>query len=244
MELSRVQSPAVSSIPRTAPLEKPFLCGPTILKLVGQNRTCPDARKLRFIDSRARASDTTIIKCQAQDTVPSSSSQKDGNLVFVAGATGRVGSRTVRELLKLGFNVRAGVRSVQRAGSLVQSIENMKLEVVADGTKPMDKFELVECDLEKPEHIRPGIGNSSIVICCIGASEKEIFDITGPYRIDYQATKNLIDADTRISSRLHHHHLVCQNIKRQTESKSNSPTFVPYEDIKLPSSPMTSLRKL
>lgn len=57
-----------------------------------------------------------------------------------------------------------------------------------------DKFELVECDLEKPDQIGPALGNSSIVICCIGASEKEIFDVTGPYRIDYQATKNLIDA--------------------------------------------------
>lgn len=57
-----------------------------------------------------------------------------------------------------------------------------------------DKFEVVECDLEKPGQIRPSLGNSSVVICCIGASEKEIFDITGPYRIDYQATKNLIDA--------------------------------------------------
>lgn len=57
-----------------------------------------------------------------------------------------------------------------------------------------DKFEVVECDLEKPGQIRPALGNSSVVICCIGASEKEIFDITGPYRIDYQATKNLIDA--------------------------------------------------
>lgn len=35
-----------------------------------------------------------------------------------------------------------------------------------------------------------------MVICCIGASEKEIFDVSGPYRIDYQATKNLIDAAT------------------------------------------------
>lgn len=52
------------------------------------------------------------------------------------------------------------------------------------------------CDLEKPNQIGPAIGNASIVICCIGASEKEIFDITGPYRIDYLATKNLVEAAT------------------------------------------------
>lgn len=42
--------------------------------------------------------------------------------------------------------------------------------------------------------IVPALGNASVVICCIGASEKEVFDITGPYRIDYLATKNLVDA--------------------------------------------------
>ncbi|XP_075110345.1 protein TIC 62, chloroplastic isoform X5 [Nicotiana tabacum] len=122
---------------------------------------------------------------------------KDGNLVFVAGATGKVGSRTVRELLKLGFKVRAGVRSAQRAQPLVKSVEQMKLENAADGrAKAIEKLEIVECDLEKIDRIRPALGNASIVICCIGASEKEIFDVTGPYRIDYQATKNLIDAAT------------------------------------------------
>lgn len=53
--------------------------------------------------------------------------------------------------------------------------------------------------MEQLDRIKPALGNSSIVICCIGASEKEVLDITGPYRIDYQATKNLIDAG-KISS--------------------------------------------
>ncbi|KAK4437803.1 protein, chloroplastic [Sesamum alatum] len=196
MELRCIQSPTVSSIPRSGLLDKPFLCGQTSFKLSGSRRTCPDARRLKFRDFRAPRSGTTKIKAQAQDPTSSDGGQKDGNLVFVAGATGKVGSRTVRELLKLGFRVRAGVRSIQRAESLVQSVQNMKLDDVAGGTQPTDKFELVECDLEKPDRIRPALGNSSIVICCIGASEKEIFDITGPYRIDYLATKNLIDAAT------------------------------------------------
>ncbi|KAL8542846.1 hypothetical protein ACS0TY_003654 [Phlomoides rotata] len=180
MELRCMQSPTFSSIPRSVLLDKPFLS--SIVKLSGNKRTCPDVRRLKFLDFRVRASEGTAqIK---------SVSKKDGNLVFVAGATGKVGSRTVRELLKLGFKVRAGVRSIQRAEPLVQK---MKLDDVTGAT---DKFEVVECDLEKPGQIRPALGNSSAVICCIGASEKEIFDITGPYRIDYQATKNLIDAAT------------------------------------------------
>lgn len=52
----------------------------------------------------------------------------------------------------------------------------------------------MECDLEKKDSIQPALGNASVIICCIGASEKEISDITGPYRIDYLATKNLVDA--------------------------------------------------
>ncbi|KAL0334775.1 UNVERIFIED_CONTAM: protein, chloroplastic [Sesamum radiatum] len=194
MELRCIQSPTVSSIPRSGLLEKPFLCGQTSFKLPGTRRTCQDDRRLKFRDFRAPRSGTTKIKSQAQDPASSDGGQKDGNLVYVAGATGRVGSRTVRELLKLGFRVRAGVRSIQRAASLLQSVQNMKLDDVAGGTQ--HKFELVECDLEKPNQIGQALGNASIVICCIGASEKEIFDITGPYRIDYLATKNLIDAAT------------------------------------------------
>lgn len=52
----------------------------------------------------------------------------------------------------------------------------------------------MECDLEKKDQILPGLGNASIVICSIGASEKEVFDVTGPCRIDYRAAKSLIDA--------------------------------------------------
>ncbi|KAG6487598.1 hypothetical protein ZIOFF_056186 [Zingiber officinale] len=123
-------------------------------------------------------------------------SSKDKDLAFVAGATGRVGSRLVRELLKLGFRVRAGVRNAQRAEPLLQSVRQMKLdlETGTSGTEPAEKLEIVECDLEKKGDILPAIGNASVLLCCIGASEKEISDITGPYRIDYKATENLIGA--------------------------------------------------
>lgn len=119
------------------------------------------------------------------------------DVVYVAGATGKVGSRTVRELLKLGYRVRAGVRSASRAESLVESVKQMKVDTDAtSGRKPIEMLEIVECDLEKPGQIVPALGTASVVICCIGASEKEIFDVTGPYRIDFLATKNLIDAAT------------------------------------------------
>lgn len=70
----------------------------------------------------------------------------------------------------------------------------------------VEKLEIVECDLENQSEISPAIGNSSIVVCCIGASEKEIFDVTGPYRIDYKATKNLIEAGKKQSMFIPLHH--------------------------------------
>ncbi|MED6204154.1 Protein TIC 62, chloroplastic [Stylosanthes scabra] len=153
--------------------------------------------KFHCIRAQASSGSTKV------EGIPEKTDSKDENLVFVAGATGKVGSRTVRELIKLGFKVRAGVRSVERAGSLIKSVEQMKLD---DGTSggsqcktrnpAVEKLEIVECDLEKPDQIGPALGNASTVICSIGASEKEVFDITGPCRIDYRATKSLIDAAT------------------------------------------------
>ncbi|XP_020978302.1 uncharacterized protein LOC107637339 [Arachis ipaensis] len=141
---------------------------------------------------RAQASGSTKI-----EGIPEKTDSKDDNLVFVAGATGRVGSRTIRELIKLGFKVRARVRSAERAGLLIKSVEQMKLDDgTSGGSQAVEKLEIVECDLEKPDQIGPALGNASTVICSIGASEKEVFDITGPCRIDYRATKSLIDAAT------------------------------------------------
>ena len=55
-----------------------------------------------------------------KETEMTTGSGKDNNVVFVAGATGKVGSRVVRELVKSGFRVRAGVRAVARGQSLLE----------------------------------------------------------------------------------------------------------------------------
>jgi len=75
------------------------------------------------------------------------------------------------------------------SGIDLQSVQQLKLEA---------QLELVECDLEKQaqEGIVSAIGNASLVVCSIGASEKEILDVTGPYRIDYMATNKLVQAGT------------------------------------------------
>ncbi|XP_076923930.1 protein TIC 62, chloroplastic-like [Bidens hawaiensis] len=200
MELRSIHSPVVSSIPTTTSTTKGSVDNRQLVcyrQLIGSFRTKRVVRSnsndVRFKPVRFNAqasSGAATVGLQPAET-KTKDGEKDENLIFVAGATGKVGSRTVRELLKLGFNVRAGVRSTQRAESLVKSVQQMKLD---DGSQPIEKLQLVECDLEKPEQIKPALGNASTVICTIGASEKEIFDVTGPYRIDFQATKNLIDA--------------------------------------------------
>ncbi|KAF5443985.1 hypothetical protein F2P56_036494 [Juglans regia] len=200
MEGCSLQSPALTTIPSSlfpsGFIEKPFVHG-QVLKF-RNSKGCSNARKLKFLSTRAQASGTAKVRSEAVEALPKKKDLKDDDLVFVAGATGRVGSRTVRELLKLGFRVRAGVRSVQKAETLVQSVKQVKLyvETASEGTQPVEKLEIVECDLEKQDQIGPALGNASVVICCIGASEKEVFDVTGPYRIDYLATKNLINAAT------------------------------------------------
>ncbi|CAA6657718.1 unnamed protein product [Spirodela intermedia] len=203
MELLSLQSPSASRLPLCfatsshRPLERTgFLSGqPLSFQGTSSSNRCPDARRrLRFIGA-------TGLNPKATAEAKVETSSKDGNLAFVAGATGRVGSRTVRELLKLGLRVRAGVRNAQRAETLLQSVKQMKLDaaaVNASETPPIERLELVECDLENQREIGPAIGDASVVICCIGASEKEVLDVTGPYRIDYKATVNLIDAATAL----------------------------------------------
>ncbi|XP_050233743.1 protein TIC 62, chloroplastic [Mercurialis annua] len=196
MDTYSLQSSAITTIPtsltKTGLLDKSCLYG-QVIKFPNFSKY-PLAKKIATFHIKAQASGVTKFSSGVVEAISKEADIKDDNIVFVAGATGKVGSRTVRELLKLGFRVRAGVRSSQRAQNLLQSVKQMKYD--GEGAQPVEKLEIVECDLEKPNEIGSALGNASVVICCIGASEKEVFDITGPYRIDFQATKNLVDAAT------------------------------------------------
>ncbi|XP_066389296.1 protein TIC 62, chloroplastic-like isoform X2 [Miscanthus floridulus] len=152
--------------------------------IIGNNHST--RQRSLLLSSRASAASSASTATAAAALAPAQK-EREKDVVFVAGATGRVGSRAVRELIKLGFRVRAAVRNAQRATSLVQSVQQLKLEA---------QLELVECDLEKQaqEGIVSAIGHASLVVCSIGASEKEILDVTGPYRIDYMATNKLVQA--------------------------------------------------
>ncbi|CAN0451622.1 unnamed protein product, partial [Ectocarpus sp. 8 AP-2014] len=118
--------------------------------------------------------------------------------VFVAGATGRLGKRVVRELLLDGVEVTAAVRpdSLSKANTLFADKAFMpeglssKLEVV--GVDPESEFELSKA-MEK----------SQSVVCALGASESEPFNVKGPYQVDGKLSQKLVLAAKETSSVKH-----------------------------------------
>ncbi|MCU0548552.1 MAG: NAD(P)H-binding protein [Leptolyngbya sp. Prado105] len=94
---------------------------------------------------------------------------------FVAGATGETGRRIVKQLVDRGIPVRALVRDLEKARSILPSeVELIKGDV-------LDKADLVGA-----------IADSTVILCATGA--KPGFDPTQPYKVDLEGTKNLVDA--------------------------------------------------
>jgi uncharacterized protein YbjT (DUF2867 family) len=94
---------------------------------------------------------------------------------FVVGATGETGRRIVSELVGKGIPVRAMVRDLVTARTIL----------------PVG-VELFVGDVLNPSSISTAIGDSTVVLCATGA--KPSLDPMGPYRVDYEGTKNLVDA--------------------------------------------------
>ncbi|KAM0869747.1 hypothetical protein ACQ4PT_040476 [Festuca glaucescens] len=104
----------------------------------------------------------------------------------------REGRLPDRSIIKLGFRVRAAVRSKERRRPSCRALSGWSS---AKGPRARD-WSWWTATLEKQgdSGIAAAIGGASLVVCSIGASEKEILDVTGPYRIDYVATANLVRA--------------------------------------------------
>lgn len=94
---------------------------------------------------------------------------------FVAGATGQTGKRIVQELVKRQIPVCALVRNLDKAKEILPP-----------------ETEIVVGDVLKPESYRQALANSTVLLCATGATPS--LDPTGPYQIDYQGTKNLVEA--------------------------------------------------
>jgi uncharacterized protein YbjT (DUF2867 family) len=93
---------------------------------------------------------------------------------FVAGATGETGRRIVGELVSKGIPVRVLVRNLATAREILPA-----------------EVELIEGDVLDRVSIATAIGDSTVVLCATGA--KPSLDPTGPYQVDYEGTKNLVD---------------------------------------------------
>jgi uncharacterized protein YbjT (DUF2867 family) len=93
---------------------------------------------------------------------------------FVAGATGETGRRIVQALVGRQIPVRALVRDLAKAQGMFPA-----------------EVELVVGDVLKLESLREAIADSTVILSATGAAPS--FDPTGPYKVDYEGTKNLVD---------------------------------------------------
>ncbi|MCY7278915.1 MAG: SDR family oxidoreductase [Phormidesmis sp. CAN_BIN44] len=98
---------------------------------------------------------------------------------FVAGATGETGRRIVQQLVDRDIPVRAFVRDIQAAQTTLPT-----------------GVELVTGDLMNVESLKMAIGDSTVLFSATGA--RPSFDPTGPYKVDYEGTKNLVDASKAV----------------------------------------------
>jgi uncharacterized protein YbjT (DUF2867 family) len=98
--------------------------------------------------------------------------------IFVAGATGKTGKQIVKQLVEQtdqDVAVTALVRDRSRGRTILP-----------------DNTELIVGDILKPTTFESALAECNVVICATGASPS--LDPTGPYQVDYEGTKNLVDA--------------------------------------------------
>ncbi|MEM8807704.1 MAG: SDR family oxidoreductase [Cyanobacteria bacterium P01_G01_bin.38] len=93
---------------------------------------------------------------------------------LVVGATGQTGYRIVKQLVEKGIPVRAVVRDLTKAKELLPK-----------------EVEVVTGDVLEPSTIRAAISDCTVLVCATGAQPS--LDVTGPYKVDYEGTKNLVD---------------------------------------------------
>lgn len=96
---------------------------------------------------------------------------------LITGATGLVGYNTVKELLAKGRQVRAAVRSVQRARELLP-----------------EEVELVEADVCDAGAIREAMMGCTHVFHCAGIPEQWLPDVARFQDVHVEGTKNVIEA--------------------------------------------------
>ena len=103
-----------------------------------------------------------------------SSHESSGDLVLVAGATGKTGRFVVEELLANGFRVRAFVRDTDKAREILH-----------------DDIEFAKGDVKNRESIDAALGGVASMIIAIGSTRGD--PDNSPEHVDYGGVKNLIE---------------------------------------------------
>jgi uncharacterized protein YbjT (DUF2867 family) len=93
---------------------------------------------------------------------------------LVVGATGETGRRIVQQLTVKNIPVRALVRDPVRAREILPA-----------------SAEVVVGDVLEPATLERAIADCTVVFCATGASPS--LNPLGPYQVDYEGTKNLVD---------------------------------------------------
>ncbi len=93
---------------------------------------------------------------------------------LVVGATGETGRRIVQELVDRQIPVKAMVRNLDLAKTVLPA-----------------EAELVFGDVLQPESLKAGMDGCDVVLCATGARPN--FDFSGPLQVDYLGTRNLVD---------------------------------------------------
>lgn len=94
---------------------------------------------------------------------------------LVVGATGQTGREIVKQLTQKNIAVKALVRNLETGKELLPP-----------------EVELLVGDVLKPEGLEQALTDCNVLLCATGA--KPSLDPTGPYQVDYQGTKNLVNA--------------------------------------------------
>ena len=94
--------------------------------------------------------------------------------ILVAGATGQTGRHIVRQLIDKNVPVKALVRDLEKAKAILPP-----------------SAELILGDVLNPAAFEQHLSDCNVLICATGASPS--LNPTGPYQVDYQGTKNLVD---------------------------------------------------
>ncbi|MDJ0580857.1 SDR family oxidoreductase [Crocosphaera sp.] len=93
---------------------------------------------------------------------------------FVAGATGETGRRIVQELVNRQISVKALVRDQDKAKTILPP-----------------EAELVVGDVLDVDSLTRAMTGCTVLLCATGA--RPSFDPSGPYQVDYEGTKNLVN---------------------------------------------------